>query len=134
MMPNALKLEESITETAKEVPIRAGFDYVLIPISSGTIAAGVIRGLGVKSRYLIHLGYSRSHDQVRRYLQEASGVPDANITLIDEGYEYKDKAQNELASPPWPCNVYYDLKAFHWWIRDGWGKYDGSQVLFWNIG
>src|SRR5688572_5000579 len=43
IMPNALKLDESVTETAKEVPDQ-DFDAVIIPISSGTIAAGVIRG------------------------------------------------------------------------------------------
>ena len=130
MMPNALKLEESVTETAKEVPNRK-FSNVLIPISSGTIAAGIIQGLGKGPRYLIHLGYSRSHDQVRRYLKEKSGVSDANLILIDEEYTYKDVSKPG-ETPPFPCNIYYDLKAFRWWIENR-KQFKGS-TLFWNIG
>ena len=45
MMPNALKLEESVEETAKEVDVLERFyDRVIIPASSGTMAAGVIKG------------------------------------------------------------------------------------------
>lgn len=143
MMPNALKLAESVAETAKEVPLR--FDgwedigegprpaWVLIPASSGTIAAGVVRGFGDTTEYLIHLGYSRSKIEVERYIREASGIPTAHLTIIDEGYSYKDKAKAG-PTPPWPCNEYYDLKAFRWWtrVRDS-GYYDGD-VLLWNVG
>lgn len=134
MMPNALKLEESIIETAREVPDE-DFYNVLIPISSGTIAAGVIQGfqnLGYDiNRYIIHMGYSRSHDQVRRYLEEQSGWTNLPLTLIDEGFSYKDSAKGDLI-PPWPCNVYYDLKAFQWWMNNR-HEFPG-KTLFWNIG
>lgn len=131
-MPNALKLEESIRETAREVP-SVSYDQVLIPISSGTIAAGVIRGFkerGYSPRYLIHMGYSRSHEQVVRYLKEQSGADDAELILIDEGYSYKDVAKPG-ETPPWPCNEYYDLKAFRWWLSYA---QDDVKTLMWNIG
>lgn len=136
MMPNALKLVESVFETAKEVNyLPPGFrpDNVLIPISSGTIAAGVIRGfnaVGHHPKYLIHLGYGRSLSEVARYLEEQSGV-DANIVLIDENYAYKDVAMPG-PTPPWPCNEHYDLKAFRWWLHFR-IAYPG-ETLFWNIG
>lgn len=133
MMPNALKLEESVRETAREVP-QQNFDNVIIPISSGTIAAGVIRGFSARGRYptyLIHLGYSRSHEEVRRYLLAQAGVAGGKFILIDEKYAYKDEAKPG-ETPPWPCNVWYDLKAFRWWIENR-EKYQGS-TLFWNIG
>lgn len=131
-MPNALKLTESVSETAREVSLTASYSppTVVIPSSSGTIAAGVIRGYGSLPLYVIHLGYSRSHDEVRRYLRELSGV-DATVEIVDEKYAYKDVAR-EGSTPPWPCNQYYDLKAFRWWMRDGRGRYD--EALFWNIG
>ncbi|MCK9569150.1 PLP-dependent lyase/thiolase [Candidatus Pacearchaeota archaeon] len=135
MMPNALKLEESIAETAKEVPSQP-FQCVIIPASSGTIAAGVIRGLYrrklVPKLFIIHLGYSRSHEAVLEYLESASGIAGVNIELVDEGYAYKDQARKGEI-PLWPCNTYYDLKAFRWWMsnRDDYGY---NQVLFWNIG
>lgn len=132
-IPNALKLDESVTETAKEVP-DIEFGNVLIPISSGTIAAGVIKGfhaLDIAPKFIIHLGYSRSHDQVLRYLKEKSGVADFDYELIDEGFSYKDSARAGR-TPPWPCDVFYDLKAFRWW-DDNHIQYSGS-TLFWNIG
>lgn len=139
MMPNALKLSESVEETAKEVAraretLLAQMDYVLVPASSGTIAAGVIRGfhsLGLAPTFIIHLGYTRSHEEVEKYLRESSGVADCDIHLIDEEYQYKDKA-SEGETPPWPCNEYYDLKAFRWWMRSK--EYRGGETLLWNIG
>jgi hypothetical protein len=136
MMPNALKLEESVTETAKEVANTLKYkpNQVLIPISSGTIAAGVIRGFAKADQhpmYLIHLGYSRSHDEVKRYIQAASGCSDINLEIIDEGYAYKDIARDG-ETPPWPCNEYYDLKCFRWWL-DHRSGYNG-RTLMWNIG
>lgn len=144
MMPNALKLPESVEETAKEVP-QWPFANVIIPASSATIAAGVIRGFaafGTIPRFIVHLGYSRSHSEVHRYLEEASGVALEGLewVLIDEGYSYKDKARPG-PTPPWPCNAYYDLKAFRWWMREGRAKYGagigigrGLSTLFWNVG
>lgn len=136
MMPNALKLEESVVETAKEVPERE-FTQVLIPASSGTIAAGVIRGFCAQlpeklPRFVIHLGYSRSEEATVKYLLDASGFDVADrIEIIDEGYSYKDQARSG-ETPPWPCNSYYDLKTFRWWLSHR-REYSGS-TLFWNIG
>ena len=134
MLPNALKLPESVAETAEETPNR-GFDNVVISASSGTLAAGVIKGFTRRGkpvrRFVVHLGYSRSHEQLLRYLHEQSGCAEAPIEIIDEEYSYKDKARDG-ETPPWPCNEYYDLKAFRWWLENR-RKYGGS-TLFWNIG
>lgn len=142
MMPNALKLEESVRETAKEVPDKAPINFVILPASSGTIAAGVIRGFCDRvhpdslPEFIVHLGYSRSHDAVRKYLIERSGYSDwaeQSLHIIDEGYSYKDVAKPGPV-PPWPCNEYYDLKAFRWWLREGQQIFAGGEPLFWNIG
>jgi hypothetical protein len=143
MMPNALKLDESVTETAKEC---RGIDpkqlsLVIVPASSGTIAAGVLKGLSGQGfpepTFLIHLGYSRSQPAVHAYLREMSGCGSGTrIRIVDEGYEYKDKAKPG-ETPPWPCNAYYDLKAFRWWLsfRAEWERsHPSSSVLFWNVG
>jgi hypothetical protein len=136
MMPNALKLPESVTETAKEcASLPPNLRRVIIPASSGTIAAGVVKGVGSGVEYLIHLGYDRSPEQVSRYIREASGVSDAKLTIVSEGYVYKDIARPGT-TPPWPCNPYYDLKAFRWYLNS---KYPTDEVppesvLFWNIG
>jgi len=135
MMPNALKLGESVEETAKEVPA-APFDSVVIPVSSGTIAAGVIRGFAgiAVRRFFLHLGYSRPRGAVLEYVGRASGLigltaPSAELIVVDEGYAYRDVARPG-PTPPWPCNVYYDLKAYRWWVASG----PRDRTLFWNIG
>ena len=51
------------------------------------------------------------------------------VTLVDEGYSYKDQARPG-ETPPWPCNSYYDLKAFRWWRQ----RSGDPLTLFWNIG
>lgn len=134
MMPNALKLEESVAETAKEVANCPIVETVLVPISSGTMAAGVIRGLRQLKRMpriILHLGYTRSHEEVERYVVTKGGSV-KELILIDEGYQYKDRSRYDLADPPWPCNEFYDLKALHWWLEIGRQKY--GEALFWNIG
>lgn len=134
MMPNALKLFESVDETAKEVPDQA-FDVVIIPSSSATIAAGVVKGFAARKlspRFIIHLGYSRSHEEVLRYVREASSVPGAALEIVDESYAYKDVAKAG-ETPPWPCNRYYDLKAFRWYVANR-ESFAGQEVLFWNVG
>lgn len=136
MMPNALKLHESVEETAKEVPRGASYDVVVLPASSGTIAAGVIKGFasggGPLPTFIVHLGYSRSHEEVRRYLTSASGVEGLDVDVVDEGYQYKDQARPG-PTPEWPCNPYYDLKAFRWWLSEGRRRRYG-KALFWNVG
>lgn len=134
MMPNALKLSETVDETAAEVRLLEDIpERVIIPASSATIAAGVIRGfkdIGASPEFIVHMGYSRSHDAVKKYLQGYVGEVD--VTLIDEGYGYKDQAKPG-ETPPWPCNPYYDLKAFRWWKKN---QQDLPQAttLFWNVG
>lgn len=142
MMPNALKLDESVTETAREVgrtPEVHDVSTVIVPASSATLAAGVIRGLSANmwtGNVIVHLGYSRSHDAVTQYvLKSAFGGGrdgDAGITIqvVDEGYSYADKARDG-DTPPWPCDAYYDLKAFRWWISV---RTRRDKAMLWNIG
>ena len=132
MMPNALKLSESVDETAAEVMPDYNYDQVIVPISSGTIAAGVVKGFrqqGKNPTFIIHLGYDRPHDAVRKYIWDKSGFGDSKLRIINEKYSYADEAK-EGVDPPFPCNVYYDLKAFRWWMENR----TTHRTLFWNIG
>jgi hypothetical protein len=149
MMPNALKLPETVEETAAEVvrtfelADRAQFEVLrsspwLISASSATIASGVIKGLAQimpkRPPILLHMGYSRSSETVRDYIAKRI-APDTgfapDVTIIDEGYAYADQAKAG-PTPPWPCNPYYDLKALRWWLREGRERY--GRAVFWNIG
>lgn len=165
MMPNALKLNESVEETAREVE-RTKFAQspgtVIVPASSATIAAGVLLGFLRRSGWpegdkdelphlIVHMGYSRPEAMVRNYIrtkvsQGLAGWPGEEkmeflhpffvspekITVIDEGYEYRDVARAG-PTPPFPCNEHYDLKAFRWWMTASKAPWK-SPVLFWNVG
>lgn len=143
MMPNALKLPEMITETAAEVratlrstPIPPRMP-VIIAASSGTIAAGVIRGFldagDLHRHFIIHQGYDRPQHAMVSYMGKMASLTGlaVNPTFINEGFAYGDKAPAG-PEPLWPCNVYYDLKAFRWWMREGRAQY--GEALLWNIG
>jgi hypothetical protein len=137
-MPNALKLAESVAETAAEVErtaLPSDINAVLISASSGTIAAGVIQGLADAAvACIVHLGYSRSETEVRRYLSKMAGFAAAgdSAAIIDEGYAYADAAKGAVELPPYPCDRYYDRKAYNWHVLKGRFKY--GKTLLWNIG
>lgn len=140
MYPNALKLPETVEETAQEVartlrlyPSLADYPW-LVSASSGTIAAGVSLGLTrgmALGKLIIHMGYNRPEGAVRAYIEKMSRVPLDHATIIQEGYEYKDVARPGT-TPPWPCNNHYDLKAFRWWQAQGRVRY--GEAVLWNIG
>lgn len=142
MFPNALKLDTTVTQTAAEVvrtlgqyPRLGQCETWLVSASSGTIAAGLVKGLEhVRSpiNLIVHMGYSRSEPAVRKYIHDqANTTHPPRITVVNEGYAYKDKARAGPL-PPWPCNPWYDLKTFRWWMAVG--IVDWGEAVFWNIG
>lgn len=144
MMPNALKLPEMITETIAEVTRTRMTDggfvphgiTVIVSASSGTIAAGVLQGLVENQwsgRFIVHQGYDRPEGAIRKYMSQMSGGAEQYqpATLVNEGYSYGDTARPGPL-PPFPCNEFYDLKAFRWWMREGREKH--TEALLWNIG
>ena len=179
MMPNALKLPETVDETAAElvrtnqrgfeipytlrergvldphnrqVRYRFGiinlhaFESILVSCSSGTIAAGLIRGLNeIKwvGNVYFHMGYDRPAHSVFNYIEKMSGYtvhgPNGPWGVyINEEYAYKDTAPKGVEAP-FPCNPYYDLKLWAWWIGKGKSGERGrnevrGSTLMWNIG
>jgi len=146
---NGLKFRESVEETAAEVrrtPEAMEVDNIVIAVSSATIAAGVLKGLAERLRPVrayLHQGYSRSVGPMLSYVGEMVGKGwsryadgelirgDSTIEVIDEGYSYSDVARPG-ASPPFPCNPFYDLKTWRW-LEQVRSAIIGS-VMFWNIG
>ena len=136
MMPNGLKLLESIEATAKELVEYTPKELIggtwIASVSSGTLASGIWRGLagcGFVGTLIAHLGYSRSHDQVTRDIVGKCGS-NAKLVIIDEKYQYKDKVNNSWI--PFPCNEYYDAKALTWLCNNV--ATLQQPVVFWNIG
>jgi hypothetical protein len=153
MYPNALKLPQTVEETAREVrrtfaaaegPTLRALSSLpwIVSASSGTVAAGVLRGLnksvaqtsGRKVRLVVHMGYDRPTGAVTDYILKAAGHfpwPAAYVEVVNEGYAYADVARAG-PTPPWPCNPWYDLKAFRWWTAVG--RQRCGEAVQWNIG
>lgn len=142
MMPNALKLSESVDATFCELVQYTPKSLIkgtwVISASSGTLAAGVLKGLEYFTNQrlsdvclIIHMGYSRPKHSVLDYVRKMSKIGNvkADIVVVDEGYEYKDSVDVPC---PFPCNEYYDLKAWKW-LTEHAGDLE-QPVVFWNVG
>jgi len=140
MMPNALKIEESVTENAAEArrsltQLPEGATIVL-SISSGTVAAGVMKALsGQGFRFVLHMGYSRSQSKCADYIDAMVGELFWNpqYVFVDEGFGYADSVDCDA---PFPCNPYYDLKAWRWLTtpKNLQRLAANGPIVFWNIG
>jgi hypothetical protein len=142
MMPNALKLPETVEETKREF-LRTELppvNTILISASSGTIAAGVIAGVqakGWRGKVVIHLGYSRSRSAVINYLDKMVGGLllrcNDELEIVDEGYSYADQARPG-PTPSWSCDLWYDCKAFRYFVKGLPGLFEPDKTLLWNCG
>jgi hypothetical protein len=149
MLPVGLKMPESVAENAKEavrtIPNLPRWPYenirsLVISVSSGTVAAGVIKGLNglgaLPEAVVCHLGYSRPVEGargLRKNLEKKSGVYMGAVTFIDEGYNYRDPVKDyDPHRYPFPTNPYYDGKALRW--LEAYAKSLPQPILFWNIG
>ena len=125
MMPNGLQLEESVEETKKIVSVSPrhvlGGTW-LVSASTGTIAKGISEGLEGRAELIVHMGYSRSIEMMRKKV----GL---YTTVVDEGYAYRDSVDYPC---PFPCNPWYDLKAWKWLNENINLLHD--PIVFWNIG
>lgn len=142
-LPNGLKLQETVDETYDElvrtVPKTFFKDTMwVVSVSSGTIGAALLRMLyglpdGSNVGLTIHMGYDRSEDKLLSYMRAMSGrsILPRGYTLINEHYDYADKVDVPC---PFPCNPYYDLKAWKWLGANMDSLKGFERVLFWNIG
>jgi len=141
MLPIGLPFDESVDETAKEW--RRTMEMIVTPkttvlcIGSGTIAAGILKGMRRGEGKLIGiLVHPRNIEKKKQVIQNKAGLlceglfaAENPLTIIDAGWQYTQRAVREA---PFPCHSYYDLKAWDWLVKNT--KYLATPVLFWNIG
>ena len=141
MMPNALKLSETVEETAIELEMNTPHNLLrdctwIVSVSSGTIAAGILKGLTRSEAresvvLTVHEGYSRPAEALRKYMFSYMDTDvDYDVNVIDEGYDYK---QAVICQCPFPCNPYYDRKAWNWLVQNI-ETITTKNILFWNVG
>lgn len=152
MLPIGMSFPETVDATAAEY-IWTLKEYKLQPknvvlcVGSGTIAAGVARGIAesnLKTNLWGILTRDGSLSEKLRYMEKLAGFPlssegmlgtfsSASVTLLSSGFEYTQKSKIVV---PFPCNPYYDAKAWEWLVsrKSTYEEFNRKQTLFWNIG
>lgn len=153
MLPIGMSFPETVDATAEEYlwtlnEYRLRPKNVVLCVGSGTIAAGVARGIaesGLKTCLWGILTRDGSVPEKLRYMEKLAGFSLSSegmlgglcavrLTLLRAGYEYTQRVKIEA---PFPCNPYYDAKAWEWMVsrKSAYEEFSGGkQTLFWNIG
>lgn len=143
LLPQGLPFRHTVKSVAGEVfqvPTPALGGSIVISVGSGTMAAGVLTGLndpalGDNSTrvYGVMVSKGDKKGMARKVVSKAIGIRfglDHRLHITNMGYSYEEP---EHIQTPFPCNAYYDKKAWAWLV-----KYALHQlprpILFWNIG
>lgn len=139
LLPLGIPLEETIVETA-EVASQSysGFKNIVVNVGSGTICAGILRGLSSHEVFLWGImGRSGNRSEKYRSVFKKSGLLHGSLIsypvhlkIVDPGYGYTEMESRVEA--PFPCHPFYDLKAWKWLVDNL--DLLKPPVLFWNIG
>lgn len=142
MLPLGLMFKETVEELRKEIEntqyIRK-VKSIVISVGSGMMISGVVAGCNdlklSPTIYGIFID-PKSERNMEKHIYKTSKTHKSgllsskiNLKLIDDGYEY---TQKENVFCGFPCNPYYDLKAWAWLIRNI--KKVEHPTMFWNIG
>lgn len=139
-LPLGIPLPETLEEVSKEAKKVdwSFFKTLIVNVGSGTMLAGILKGIPREPHIKIKGISGRECSVVlkKKKILELSGTTsggffgkELEIEVVDPGYSYTD---SELINCPFPCNPYYDRKAWKWLI-DNLGSLE-TPVLFWNIG
>ena len=148
MLPIGISFDETVSETAKELCRlldRASWKFtppghLVVCVGSGTICAGLLKGLkkaSPRTELIGVMAYNKRKRKKRKSIFAKAGAKDkgtlfvsnVDFKLVNEKWEYTEPSAVEC---PFPCHPYYDLKAWDWLVRHI-HTLKGS-VLFWNIG
>jgi len=143
MLPLGLPFIETIREVYLEFALSKckKFNTIVMCVGSGTMAAGVLKGvLKTKSKAQVIGVLCRPSKKIRQKKSLILGMAGAVLNddffqMVDLGYEYTQKVD---FFAPFPCNPYYDLKAYKFLMDYKETEYNNIRfkkpILFWNIG
>jgi threonine dehydratase len=147
MLPHHLALKETIEQTALEAARTmqqvGKVGTVVIPVGSGTIAAGVLRGIATAKGIapvdcVLGITASKSVSTARRRssIIKKSGITIGGFFGAINNFHIEETTRDYLevapALAPFPCDLFYDAKAWEWLTLHI--KELRTPILFWNIG
>jgi len=136
-IPSIETVEETAAEWRRTIYQYGKFENVIVPVGSGTICAGVLKGMLPEDGCLTGvMVYSKNIPKKFKSICNKAGKQNLpllennlNFRLIDPGWSYTEMATIQA---PFPCHRYYDLKGWQWLLEMLPTMKD--RVLFWNIG
>ena len=147
MLPLGMPVQETIyatsievQKTLKQLQEIENIASIVVNVGSGTVCAGIIRGVEFLSKcppisiYGI-MGRKGDVKKKRKSVLDKSDIgfnaelTQNTFTLSDPGWEYTKKSEIRA---PFPCNPYYDLKAWEWLLNNQ--NNIAHPILFWSIG
>ena len=149
MLPQGLPFEETIQsvaeETVKDYKLFQNIKTIVICIGSGVMCAGILRGLFlIRELYNIQIKPEifgvlispKNTKTMKKKIFKMAKVFETGffsfqgkLRILDSEYQYTDIENCEC---PFPCNIYYDRKAWKW-LNNNIHKIH-QPLLFWNIG
>ena len=145
MIVMGMPFPQTTVETTRQIlltPELADCRSLVINIGSGTICAGVLKGIDIKYHRMVKVygvacrTYTspRAIDDRIELVHRRAGLPKGGLlgppfAFRNTKYDYTEPADIET---PFPCNPFYDKKAWEWLVNN----YDEIEkpVMFWNIG
>ncbi len=134
MIPFGFEFEEAVQAVSTEARLTpsefVNDGTVIVPCGSGVTLAGVVKGLWDRANLFVGVSVGRSSRGIVRCLR-ASGIGDlSSVEIIEPKRSYGEKCES---SAPFPCDEYYDLKAWSYLSSDI-SKFKDAPILFWNVG
>ena len=137
-LPQGLGFDETISEVTKEVKLtlqQIQPKTIVCNIGSGIMTSGIMCGVS-EMKYKLDKLYAVTADLGTNIVNKKNKVlklslldDDGTLEIISTKYKYE---QTPSIETPFPCNPYYDLKAFEYMIENI--ENLEKPVLFWNIG
>lgn len=149
MLPQGLPFEETIQSVAEEIvkdyKSFQNIKTIVVCIGSGVMYAGILRGISsIENLYNVKINLTifgilvspKNTKRMRTKIFKMAKVPElgffsfsGKLKILDKGYQYTSPENQEC---PFPCNEYYDRKAWKW-LNDNIREIE-QPLLFWNIG
>ena len=137
LLKDGLPFDETIEETSKQwrrTAERIKPRTTVVVVGSGTICAGILSGWNGEGDIVGILCASKLVEKKQSSILRRAGVLHGGLfgvrlQLVDPGWTYTEPS---LSDCPFPCNRYYDLKAWQWLVENI-NRLEGP-ILFWNIG
>jgi 1-aminocyclopropane-1-carboxylate deaminase/D-cysteine desulfhydrase-like pyridoxal-dependent ACC family enzyme len=138
---------EAVSQEAHATIAELQPQTIVVNVGSGVMLAGIMRGIILAKHHCDKIIGVLAHKQLKEIHRKRDVLQMADLAegmhffttrlrsvtthfeIVPGSYLYHEPA---LIKCPFPCNKYYDLKAFEW-LYPRISKFE-QPILFWNIG